>query len=210
MAPGKKGKATRQAILDTAVNLASVEGLEGLTIGRLSKALDMSKSGLFGHFGSKEDLQLATIRAARRIFFNQVIKPTRNAEDGLPQIWALCDNWLTYMEAEVFEGGCFFVAASAEFDSRPGLIRDAIAASMKEWLGYLTALLEKAQARGEIKADSTPAQIAFEIHAFYLNANWALQLYNDSTATQSARVAILNRLHTSATAAAPTDLPPQI
>ncbi len=195
MAPTKKGKETRNVILDMAVNLASIEGLDGLTIGRLSKALDMSKSGLFGHFGSKEDLQLATVQTAKRIFFRQVIVPSQDVKHGIVKIWALCDNWLTYMEGGTFQGGCFFCAASAEFDNRPGLVRDAISASMKEWLDYLTSLIQKAQAQEELKAEFTAEQIAFELHAFCLNANWALQLLNDTSATYRARVAILNRLH---------------
>jgi AcrR family transcriptional regulator len=194
--------------LGTAVDIASVEGLEGLTIGRLAKELDMSKSGLFGHFGSKEDLQLATVRAARRIFIREVLLPTQEAAEGLPRIWALCDAWLSYMERGVFRGGCFFFAVSAEFDNRPGPVRDAIAANMKEWLDYLAQLIREAQQRGEITADHDPDQIAFELHGYDLSANWAMQLYGDTQAPNRARFAILNRLRSITTNPA-TTLPSQ-
>lgn len=199
MTQRSKGEETRAAILDTAVDLASAEGLEGLTIGRLAKSLNMSKSGLFGHFGSKEDLQLATVRAARHIFRREVILPTLEVAVGLPRIWALCNAWLSYLERGVFRGGCFFFAVSAEFDNRPGPVRDAIAANMQEWLDYLAQLVREAQERGEITTHLDPAQIAFELHAYYLNANWTMQLFGDEQAVNRARVAILDRLYTLAT-----------
>lgn len=173
----------------------SVEGLEGLTIGRLASDLDMSKSGLFGHFGSKEGLQLATVATARQIFIDEVVTPARQAEAGLARVWALCEAWLSYMERDVFPGGCFFMAASAEFDGRPGPVRDAVAANMQEWLGYLERAAGKAQQLGQLSPDVTPEQIAFELHAFYMAANWARQLLADTEAVNRARVAILNRLH---------------
>ena len=199
MAQRSKGEETRAAILDTAVDLASAEGLEGLTIGRLAKTLNMSKSGLFGHFGSKEDLQLATVRAARRIFIREVILPTQESAVGLPRLWALCDAWLSYLERGVFRGGCFFFAVSAEFDNRPGAVRDAIAANMHEWLDYLAQLVGDAQERGEITTDLDPNQIAFELHAYHLNANWTMQLFGDEQAANRARLAILGRLYSLST-----------
>jgi AcrR family transcriptional regulator len=115
----ERGRRTRESILDAAVDLASVEGLDGLTIGRLASALGMSKSGLFAHFGSKEELQLATIEAASEIYIREVIAPARDAERGLPRLVALMDHWLDYLRREVFKGGCFFDAARSEYDSRP-------------------------------------------------------------------------------------------
>src|SRR5438132_11852451 len=109
-----QGERTRQAILAVAVNVASVEGLEGLTIGRLATELGMSKSGLFAHFGSKEELQLATIEAAREIFIEEAVRPSLEARRGLPRLWRLCETWLAYAQREVFRGGCFFTAASLE------------------------------------------------------------------------------------------------
>jgi AcrR family transcriptional regulator len=189
-----KGKRTRAAILDTAVNIASIDGLEGLSIGRLSSELKMSKSGLFGHFGSKEGLQLHTVAAAREIFINEVIVPSRQFEVGLARVEALAEAWLSYMEREVFPGGCFFCSAANEFDNRPGMVRDAIAENMSEWLSYLTHSIRKAITLGQISPEVDPEQLAFEIHAFYLAANWAMQLYNDSQAISRARHAIRERL----------------
>ena len=199
-----KGQRTKETILEKAVDLASVEGLEGITVGRLAKEMQMSKSGLFGHFGSKEELQLATIAKARDVFVGRVITPAReDKEPGLLRIWHLCDLWLTYMEGEVFSGGCFYIAASAEFDGRPGSVRDTVANDMKVWLDYLEIQIEKAQALNQIVEDVNPNQLAFEINAFYMGANWQLQLYKDLQATNRARVAILNRLTTIATPNAP-------
>ena len=189
-----KGQQTRAAILETAVNIASIEGLEGLTIGRLAAEMDMSKSGLFGHFGSKEELQLATVEVARQIFIDEVITPARQAARGLARLWALCDAWLSYMEREVFPGGCFFMSASAEYDNRPGPIRDQIAAQMQEWLDYLTRNVEYAQSLGQLANAPDPAQLAFELHSLALGADWAMQLYDDRQATNRARLAILTRL----------------
>src|SRR3954470_22196712 len=115
-----KTASTRDSILERAVDLASTDGLEGLTIGRLASQMEMSKSGLFGHFGSKEELQLATIEAARRRFISEVIAPGRDTEPGLEQLRALSDSYVGYMERQVFPGGCFWASVTAEFDNRPG------------------------------------------------------------------------------------------
>src|ERR1700746_771479 len=131
----RKGVRTRENILQVAVNLASMEGLEGLTIGRLADELKMSKSGLFSHFGSREDLQMATVEMARQIFVEHVIRPALAAPEGAPRLWALCDAWVRYVEHPVFPGGCLFAAASFEFDSRPGPVRDRVAAAVEQWLG---------------------------------------------------------------------------
>lgn len=190
-----KGERTRQAILETAVDIASVAGLEGLTIGQLATKLSMSKSGLFAHFGSKEDLQLATVDAARLVFIREVIAPTFEAERGLSRLWKLCDIWLAYVGGGVFRGGCFFAAAAAEFDSRPGLVRDRIAAIMKEWLATLAQVVSDAQHDGQLDKHLDPAQLAFEINALELAANWAFQLYGDQQAFARARAATLECLH---------------
>lgn len=199
----EKGRQTQAAILQTAVNIASIEGLEGLTIGRLAKELQMSKSGLFGHFGSKEGLQLATVAAARQVFIDKVIEPARQSERGLTRLWTLCDAWLTYLEQEVFPGGCFFVTAATEFDNRPGEIKDAVASDMRDWLSYLQHNVQQAINLGHLRVGVEPQQLAFEIHAFYIGANWALQLFDDEQAANKARVAILARLQAIRTANAP-------
>lgn len=194
-----QGVRTRQAILEVAVNVASAEGLEGLTIGRLAAELGMSKSGLFAHFGSKEELQLATIEAARSIFITEVVQPALAAEQGLSRLSKLCAIWLEFVEREVFRGGCFFAAAAAEFDGRPGIVRDRIAEIMKEWLARLERSIRESQEAGQLKRSVVPAQLAFEINAFELGANWAFQLYGDPQAFAKAREAIRQRLHELAT-----------
>ena len=193
------GERTRQAILEAAVDLASEEGLEGLTIGRLAAELSMSKSGLFAHFGSKEELQLATVEAARDVFVREVVRPAFEAPKGLARLWRLCDLWLEYVRSEVFRGGCFFAAAAAEFDGRPGPVRDRVAAIMKEWLAVLGRSVTEAQGEGQLDDDADPAQLAFELNALEMGANWAYQLHGDRQAFARARTAVLERLRRLAT-----------
>jgi len=201
-AKGRKaqGERTRNAILETAVHIASAEGLEGLTIGRLATELSMSKSGLFAHFGSKEDLQVATVEAARAIFIREVVKPAFESTEGLQRLWKLCDIWLSYVQSGVFRGGCFFAAAAAEFDSRPGAVRDRIAEIMKEWLEALRNAIIEAQEAGHLDKELDATQLAFEFNSLELGANWAFQLYGDTRAFKRAREAIRERLSRHATA----------
>lgn len=194
-----QGERTRAVILESAVHIASVEGLEGLTIGRLATELKLSKSGLFAHFGSKEELQLATVEAARSIFIREVIQPALEAARGLPRLWQLCDRWLGHVQAEVFRGGCFFSAVAAEFDSRPGRVRDRIAEIMREWLGLLRRAIVEAQEAGHLRKEANPDQIAFEFNALELGANWSMQLHGSSEGFAHARDAILERLRGCAT-----------
>lgn len=196
-----QGERTRKAILETAVHIASAEGLEGLTIGRLAQELSMSKSGLFAHFGSKEELQVATVEAARAIFIREVIKPAFDSAQGLVRLWKLCDIWLSYVQSGVFRGGCFFAAAAAEFDSRPGPVRDRIAEIMKEWLTTLRNAIVEAQNAGHLNKEIDPTQLAFEFNSLELGANWAFQLYGDLRAFKRAREAIRERLARYATTA---------
>ena len=203
-----QGEGTRKAILEAAVHIASAEGLEGLTIGGLAAELSMSKSGLFAHFGSKEDLQVATVEAARSIFIREVIRPSFEGEHGLVDLWHLCDTWLGYVESGVFRGGCFFAAVAAEFDSRPGPVRDRIAEIMKEWLASLRRAVADAQTAGELRSEADPTQMAFEFNALELGANWAFQLYGDKQAFARARAAILENLHRQATTHGSALLPP--
>src|SRR5215212_12235685 len=202
------GERTRQAILEAAVHISSVEGLEGLTIGRLAAELSMSKSGLFAHFGSKEELQLATVEAAREVFVREVIRPAFEAPKGLGRLWGLCDVWLEYVRREVFRGGCFFAAAAAEFDGRPGAVRDRVAAIMKEWLAVLGRSVSEAQAEGQLDPATDPAQLSFELNALEMGANWAFQLHGDRQAFARAREAMLERLRRLATPDGLPLLPP--
>ena len=198
-----KGVRTRESILRAAVDLASVEGLEGLTIGRLADELKMSKSGLFAHFGSKEELQLATIEMARQIFVEHIVRPALAAPEGIERLVSLCQGWLAHIDRKVFKGGCFFSAASMEFDSRTGPIRDSIADAMKAWLATLTRAVEAAKKARHLKATVEPDRFAFEIYSLAMGANWALQLLDDRSALKKAQQNILERIRAVATPSCP-------
>jgi len=189
-----KGERTRSSILQRAVDIASLEGLEGLTIGRLADELEMSKSGLFAHFGSKEELQLATIEAAAERFIDEVMRPAIKAERGYPRLMAIARFWLDYVRRKVFPGGCFFAAASFEFDGRPGPVRDAIARQMDDWFGALERAIRIAKEEGHLKADVDPPQLAFELNALFFGANFAYHLRDDEKAFTRAQRAIEQRL----------------
>jgi len=188
------GQRTQQSILDAAVDLASTDGLDGLSIGRLATELGMSKSGLFAHFGSKQDLQLATIEAARQRFVRVIFEPALKIPRGRRRLLGLCRSWMEYAENETFRGGCFFVAASAEFDGKPGRVRDAIAANMREWLNSLEVAIIKTQQEGEISPAEDATQLAFEINALFMAANWSYQLHHDRTAFSRAMKGIERRV----------------
>ena len=185
---------TRQEILRIAMDIASAEGLEGLSIGRLASELQMSKTGIFAHFGSKEQLQLATVEAAKQVFLEQVAQPAVEYSRGVSRLRAMLENWIGYVERIVFRGGCFFAAASAEFDSRPGPVRNQIAKLTKAWLVALQEEIAFARSAKEIKALVDPAQLAFELHAYVQEANWAFKLFNDKSAFSRARRAIVSRI----------------
>lgn len=185
---------TRRDILQVAVDIASADGLEGLSIGRLATELEMSKTGIFSHFGSKEQLQLATVEAAKEIFLEQVAQPPLKSPQGVPRLKAMLEHWLGYVERIVFRGGCFFAAASAEFDSRPGRVRNRIAELTKAWMLALQEEIRFAQREKEISDSVNPAQLAFELHAYVQEANWAFKLFNDKSAFLLARRAIAQRI----------------
>lgn len=171
---------TRERILAHAVQIASAEGLEALTIGRLATELGMSKSGLFGHFGSKEGLQLATIEAGRDIFGRAVLDPAFKQPAGADRLRALAHGFVDYLEASVFEGGCFWSSVAAEFDNREGPVRDAIEENVGNWIGILA---EQSKAAGS----DDPRQLAFELHAIGHGANMHYQLFRDPKVFDRAR-----------------------
>jgi AcrR family transcriptional regulator len=187
---------TRSDILQAAVDIASAEGLEGLSIGRLATELEMSKTGVFSHFGSKQQLQLATVEAAKEVFLGRVVQPALRSEQGVKRLKAMLDHWLDYVEQIVFRGGCFFAAASAEFDSRPGPVRNKIAELTRAWMLALQEQIEVAQGQKEIKGYVNPALLAFELHAYVQEANWAFKLFDDKSAFLLARRAIAQRIAT--------------
>jgi AcrR family transcriptional regulator len=189
-----KGERTRKAILDTAAALATQEGLEPLSIARLAEATDMSKSGLFAHFGSKEELQLATVDHAAAMFVAEVIAPARSAPRGLARVWALCDNMVDYSERQVFPGGCFFASTSFEFNNKPGPVRDRIEHMLRSWLSYLEHAVEQAQDAGELDPNLSAREIAFQLDAFAQSANAQFQLFRERRVFDEARRAIRDRL----------------
>jgi len=195
-----RGDSTRRAILGKAMHVASSEGLEGLSIARLAGELGMSKSGLFAHFGSKEELQLSTIRAARRVFSDEAIAPAMETKKGIERLDALMGAWLDYIVNEVFPGGCVLMEAAAEFDNRPGPVRDLIAETMSMWMELLVDQARRAVERGELAAGTDPAQLAWELHAFGLSLNWDRQLNGAGGARDRAATAVRTRLLAAATA----------
>jgi AcrR family transcriptional regulator len=187
MANQDRGIQTRDRILRKAVQLASTVGLDGLSLGDLAKSLNLSKAGLFAHFGSKESLQLAVIEEARRVFADKVIEPSASAPEGLPRLFALQMNWIVYLRDATFRGGCFFASASHEFDGRPGVVRSRIAVVASGWRARLEAEAERANELGHIVAETHPARLAFLLHAITLEANWAQQLLGETEALDVAR-----------------------
>ena len=189
-----KGERTRHAILTRAAELATQEGLEPLSIGRLAESTAMSKSGLFAHFGSKEELQLATVDHAASLFREEVIAPARAAPKGLARVWALCDHMVDYSERQVFPGGCFFACTSAEFNNRPGPVRDRIVEIVGTWLSYLEHAVEQAQQVGELDQSLTAREIAFQLDSFAQAANAQYQMFRDEQVFAEARRAVRERL----------------
>jgi AcrR family transcriptional regulator len=189
-----KGERTKHGILERAVDIASVEGLEGLTIGRLAEELEMSKSGLFAHFGSKEELQLAAVEAARQRFVDEMFRPALKAARGYPRLLAICRSWLDYIKRGVFPGGCFFAAASFEFDGRPGPVRDAVVSAMDVWLDALEQAIRMAKDEGHLNRNVDVKQLAFEINAIFFGANFSYQMRDDKRAIGRAWKAIESRL----------------
>jgi AcrR family transcriptional regulator len=178
---------TRAAVTQAAVNRASVEGLEGLTIGGLAGATEMRKSSVFSLFGSKEELQRAALEAAVDQFKREVWVPVADQQQGLPRLLALCDRWLDYHRREVMPGGCFLTTATIEYDARPGPLRDQIAATMKQWLGVLEREAAAAVEAGDLPADTDPADVAFELNALAAGASYGFQLWRDPEVLDRAR-----------------------
>src|SRR3954469_8968135 len=175
---------TRAAILDRSVALASVEGLEGLTLGRLAADLQMSKAGVLGHFGTKEDLQLAALGAARAVYRREVWERAASATPGRARLLTIADAWLSYLARDVFPGGCFVAAASCEFDDRPGRVRDAVVAMHREWLGVLAREASIAIKNGELPRATDPEDVAFGLNAIAMGVNQSRRLLGDAAAPE--------------------------
>jgi AcrR family transcriptional regulator len=205
--PRADGERTRDAIVREAVSLATLDGLEGLSIGNLASALEMSKSGIYAHFGSKQDLQLATVDEADRIFQAEVIEPALAAEPGIAQLVAVCDAFFDHLERRTFPGGCFFAGAALEMGTRPGPVKEQIAA----FQGRLTALIRQfiatALERHQLSADEDPDALAFELNGIILAANTNFVLREDPAALDMARTVVRRRLRITST---PTALAPSL
>ncbi|WP_326556090.1 TetR/AcrR family transcriptional regulator [Micromonospora sp. NBC_01796] len=196
---------TRAAILARGVAVASVEGLEGLTIGRLATDLGLSKSGLLGHFGSKESLQLAVVDTAAEIFFRETADHAIGAAPGLPRLRAMCEAWISHLEREVFPGGCFFTAAASEYDDRNGPVRDAVAGLVGLWERDLRLHVRLAVETGDLPAGTDPDQVVFELVGQMLALNHTLRLHRDRGGFARARRAMARLLgQPEATIAAPS------
>jgi AcrR family transcriptional regulator len=182
---------TRQRIVEHSLSVASLNGLEGLTIGRIATDLGLSKAGVLGHFGTKEGLQLAVVDAASELFAREV--PQRvpaDAEPGLPRLRGYCEAWVSYVERDVLPGGCFFTAAASEFDGRGGPVRDALAAKHALWQRVLAHDVRCAVATGELPPDADADQVAFELFGIIMAMNHYRQLTHDPAASTRARRAL--------------------
>jgi AcrR family transcriptional regulator len=188
------GERSRQTILRAAANLATVDGLEGISIANLAAQIGMSKSGLYAHFGSKEELQLATVETAGEIFTAEVVEPTETIADPLERLQALCDRFLSHVERRVFPGGCFFISVGAEFDTNPGAVQDKVKAARQLWADRVEELIRAAQTAGKIDRDEDPSLLGFELDAYLLLGNTNFVLYDDPTYLHQAHAAVTRLL----------------
>jgi AcrR family transcriptional regulator len=188
------GRRTRDAILRKAADLASVEGLSGLTIGRLATELGMSKSGVFAHFGSMEELQLATIELAAGIYATEIVRPALREPPGAARLARLIDAFISYSERRVFPGGCFFGTTIVEFDSRPGRLRDRLARAQRDWIEVISGFLIEGRRVGDVEESADVGQLAFEISSVLTTADWLYNLHGDAEALARGRRAAMRTL----------------
>ncbi len=165
--PLPKGRQTRAAILDVALGLASHSGLEGLSIGALAELMRMSKSGVFAHFGSREELQISVVREYHQRFADEVFHPSMHEPRGLPRLRALVERWIRRVSMEI-DSGCIYISGAVEFDDRPGPVRDALAEMVRAWHAALERAIRAAIDAGHLRADTDSAQMLFEIHGLIL------------------------------------------
>lgn len=192
--PRADGERTRGAILRAAASLATVDGLEGLSIGNLAAAIGMSKSGLYAHFGSKQELQLATVEEAERIFAAEVVQPALAARPGLAQLAAVCEAFFGYVQRRVFPGGCFFAATALEMGTHPGPVRERVAAIQSGFAELLRGFAAIALEQDELPAREDPDRLAFELHAILLAADTKFVLHDDPAVLDLARQVVRQRL----------------
>jgi AcrR family transcriptional regulator len=191
-APGDRSRAR---VVEQAAQLATIEGIEGISIGRLADATGIAKSSVYALFGSKEELQLATINAARDSFIVEVVGPALDStEPGRHRLLALCEGYLSYVERRVFPGGCFFVSASAEVGGRSGRVHDEVARIQQQWRDVLGREASAAVDRGELPVDTDPQQLAFELGVILAGTNIVSVLHDDLAVIGRARSAVESRL----------------
>ena len=183
-----KGRQTRAAILDAALGLASHIGLEGLSIGALAEVTGMSKSGVFAHFGSREELQISVVREYHTRFEDEVFKPGLKAPRGLPRLRALFDRWLKRVSVEI-DSGCIYISGAVEFDDRPGPVRDALVTMVRTWQGALGRAIRAAVAEGHLRADTDAEQLLFEVHGLILALHHDARFLRHAGAEGRARAA---------------------
>jgi AcrR family transcriptional regulator len=204
--PRQDGVRTRQAIVHKAVSLATVEGLEGLSIGELAKALGISKGGLYAHFGSKQELQLATIDEAERIFNLEVIDPSMEVPGpGIPRLVGVCDLYFEHLRRRTFPGGCFFASAVLEMGTRPGPVKERVSAFQQRFIGLIFQYALQAQELGQLPADEDIPLLVFELNGIVLAANTSFVMTEDPATLDLARRAVRRRLGVDADSASVGD-----
>ena len=181
-----KGQQTKAAIVDAALGLASQIGLEGLSIGALAEITGMSKSGVFAHFGSREELQISVVREYHERFEREVFYPAMQAARGLPRLQAMFDNWMVQTSNEI-DSGCIYISGAVEFDDRAGPVRDALASSVTSWQAAVRRAVEQAQEQGQLQREFDPLQIAFEIHGLILALHYEARFLKAPGAAERAR-----------------------
>ena len=192
--PRADGERTRSAILRGAASLATIDGLDGLSIGNLATAIGISKSGLYAHFGTKQELQLATVDEAERILTEEVVQPALAASPGLGQLAAACEAFFSYVERRVFPGGCFFAATALEMGARPGPVKERVAAIQSGFTALLRSFAATALEQHELPAREDPDRLAFELHAILLGADTKFVLNDDPAVLDLARQVVRLRL----------------
>ena len=188
------GEESRERALEAAIRLAAIEGLERLSLSRLAKAAGLSKSGLFGLFGSKEELQFAIIDKAREVFMHEVVMPALAAPEGAPRLRALCEGYLDHIALREWPSGCFFASVAAEVGGRPGPIRDRVAMEQKQWASLLRQSATRAAELGQLRSEDAPKQLAFELGAMLTGADIAYLLHHDPEILERVRAALRARL----------------
>jgi len=173
-----KGQQTKAAIVDAALRLATQVGLEGLSIGAVAELMHMSKSGVFAHFGSREDLQISVVNEYFHQFEQEVFYPALSAPRGLPRVQALFANWMKRVAVEI-QSGCIFISGAVEFDDRPGPVRDALSSSVTTWLAAMHRAVIQAQEQGQLNPDADAQQMAFEIHGLILALHYEARFLNN-------------------------------